>query len=217
MKRILSPAFLALSLVMIPCPEASAQYESVSQPTITFTKEFPGSYPAYYSISVGEKGDALYRLAPDEKPVAFQVSQESAEQIFALTRKLNRFLGTALESKLKVAQMGKKTLLFENGDERNQVSYNHTENPDAMALADLFERLSNTHQHADRISYLLRFDRLGIVKELLQIEIDLDQGRLLEPTLLLPNLEKVLSNKALVNVAHERATGIIAKLQAVKN
>ncbi|MBI4478900.1 MAG: hypothetical protein HY651_02655 [Acidobacteria bacterium] len=217
MKRILSPAFFALSLVMIPCPEASAQSESVSQPTITFTKEFPGSYPAYYSISVGEKGAALYRLAPGEKPLEFQVSQESAEQIFALARKLDRFLGTPLESKRKVAQMGKKTLLFENGDERNQVSYNHTENPDAVALASLFERLSTTQQHADRITYLLRFDRLGIVKELLQVEMDLDQGRLLEPALLLPILEKVRSNNALVNVAHERAAGIIGKLQAVKN
>jgi hypothetical protein len=67
-------------------------------------------------------------------------------------------------------------------------------------------------QHRDRLEYLVRFDRLGIVKELLQLETDLDGGRLLEANLLAPQLEKIQSNKALVNVAHERAAGILTKL-----
>ena len=98
--------------------------------------------------------------------------------------------------------------------QREEISYNHTENADALALTALFERLATTQQHRDRIEYLLRFDRLGIVKELLQLERDFAQGRLLEPALLLPILEKVRTNSDLVNVAHQRAAGIIAILQS---
>lgn len=187
-----------------------------SPPSITFTKEFPGSQPTYYSITVSENGEALYRTAPGEAPLEFKVSPDSARQIFTLARKLNLFREANLESKRRVAQMGKKTFTFHSGAERYEVSFNHTEIPDALALTSLFERLSQTRQHWLRLEYLLRFDRLGIVKELLQLESNLDQGRLLEPALLLPVLEKIRSNNSLVTVAQARAAQIVAKLKTGK-
>ena len=113
------------------------------------------------------------------------------------------------------SQMGKKTLRYENGATRGEAIYNHTELPAAVELTGWFEKLSATQGHVDRIEYLLRFDRLGIVKELLQAEIDLNNDRLLQPTLLLPALNKVLANKSIVNVAHERANAIVARLHAM--
>jgi len=213
MKRCLLIAGFAFFLALLRCSAWAAQAPPPSSARITFTKDFPGSYPAYYSVSVRENGESLYRTAQDEKPVVFQLSQKSVEQIFALSGAFNQQGELAWESNRKVAQMGKKTFLFENGTERKAVSFNHTEIPDALALTALFERLSKTQQHRDRIEYLLRFDRLGMVKELLLLEVDLDQGRLFEPALLLPALEKVSSNKSLVKVAQDRAAGIIVKLQ----
>jgi len=208
---------LLVLLSVLLAPSSWAQSESVAAQSITFTKEFPGSQPPYLSLTVRENGEALYRTDPEEKPVEFQLSAGSAQEIFSLARKLDFFRGAKLESERKVAQMGKKTLAFTNGTDRADVSFNHTENPDALALTSLFERLSQTQQHLQRLEYLLRFDRLGIVKELLLLEMNLDQGRLFEPTLLLPVLEKIQSNKALVNVAHARASQIIGKLQAAKH
>jgi hypothetical protein len=210
---------LAAALVLTILAELSAaaappQLAAASLPSITFTKDFPGSTPPYFSIVLRRDGQALYRIEPEEKPTVLQVSAESTDTIFALAGKLDYFRGATLESSRKVARMGTKTYRFENGEDRGEVSYNHTENADALALTALFERLAATQQHFDRLEYLLRFDRLGIVKELLQLEIDLDQGRLLEPALLLPVLEKVRANRSLVNVAQQRAAGIIAKLQS---
>ena len=193
-------------------PEPDSQSAAATK-TVFFIKEFPGSDPAYYSIALQENGDAQYRTAPGEKPVEFHVSEGSTQQIFSLTQKLSLFKGVQLESGRKVAQMGKKTFAYEGAGERAEVSFNHTENLDGVALLALFERLSATMQHRDRLEYLMRFDRLGVVKELLQLEVDLDGGRLLEPTVLTPLLEKVRTNKALVNVAQERASSILAKLQ----
>ena len=203
------PVFVALL-----CPLLGAQ--APSEPSVIYTKECPGSQPPYISIALKKSGDALYRTAPEEKAAEFHVSDSSTQEIFSLAEKLNFFRGIQLESGRKVAQMGKKTFAYDTGGERAELSFNHTENLDGAALQSLFERLSATMQHRDRLEYLVRFDKLGIVKELLQLEMDLDDGRLLEAALLAPDLEKIRANKSLVNVAHERAAGILAKLQGAK-
>jgi len=196
----------------------SAANGSAAQPAITFTKEFPGSVPAYYSITLRSAGAAEYRAeykaAPDDEPTELKVSEAAAQEAFRWAEKLGWFRDAKIESGKRVAQMGKKTFRYESGADQHEVSYNHTELPEAVALTSWFERLSATQQHMDRIEYLLRFDRLGIVKELLQMEVDLNQDRLLEPTLLLPALNKLLANKSLVNVAHDRAALIVEKINA---
>ena len=193
----------------------AAQASAESDPAVIFTKDFPNSTPAYYSITVRESGAAVYRTDPnDDAPIEFRLSGEAAGEIFTLARKLNRFQGATLESNRRVANMGKKTLAYRDGAENHQASFNHTEIPEAMALTALFERISQTQQHALRIEYLIRFDRLGVVKELLQLEIDLDQGRLLDAARLVPVLEQVLKDRSLVQVAQGRAAQIIAKIQA---
>src|SRR5512142_116952 len=54
-------------------------------PRVVFTKEFPGSSPAYYSVTVWEDGRATYRTAPDdESPIKFQLPAGAASQIFRL-------------------------------------------------------------------------------------------------------------------------------------
>jgi hypothetical protein len=193
---------------------ASADLTS-SGAALTFIKDFPGSYPPYYAIKLkdvgGEKYVAEYRVDPDEDPTELSIDAPLAQRAFALSKELEYFSGPKIESGRKVAQMGKKTLRYENGATRGEAVYNHTELP--VELTGWFEKLSTTQGHVDRIEYLLRFDRLGIVKELLQTEIDLNNDRLLQPTLLLPALNKVLANKSLVNVAHERANAILARLK----
>ena len=205
--------WLPVCLILLLGNLAGAEGDSAR---ITYTKEFPGSQPDYIAITVQESGQASYRTAPDEPPAEFQLSPESTQQVFALARKLNFFQGASLESKRKVAQMGKKTLIFESGTERHAASFNHTEDLNAVALNTLFEALARTEWHRDRLEYLLRFDRLGLVKELLLAESDLDQRLLVEPALLLPVLEKVRSDRSLVNVAQERAAGMVLKLQPAR-
>ncbi len=181
--------------------------------SVQFTKEFPGSAPAYYSILIREDGAARLWWDPEEEPLEFHVATSTASRIFQLAGELHYFREIDLESHRKVARLGKKTLQYEQGDQRNQASFNHTEAAPAMELTSLFERLAQTHHHRDRLEYLLRFDRLGVVKELLQVESALNKERLLEPELLLPTLEKIRADRKLVQVAQGRAGQIIAKIQ----
>jgi hypothetical protein len=112
--------------------------------------------------------------------------------------------------------MGKKTVAYQHGTARSEASFNHTEVPEALALTALFERISQTQQHQLRLQYLLRHDRLGVVKELLQLESYLDQQRLLDPEQLLPLLEQIKNDGRLIRVAQERATRLIEKIHSAK-
>ena len=209
-------AVLALLYWLSTAP-ARAQSPADGSWRITYIKEFPNSKPDYFAVVVESNGETLYRTAPDDdRPLQFRLSTETTEQIFSLARKLNLFREMELESKRRVAHMGAKTLSYEKGEESNQVRFNHTDVPEAVELRDLFERISQTQQHALRLEYLMRFDRLGVVKELLSLESNLDQGRLAEPALLGPLLEKVQKDKSIVNVAQGRAAQILEKIQVGK-
>jgi hypothetical protein len=186
-------------------------------PRVVFTKEFPNSRPDYYSVIVYENGRALYKTAPDDpSPVEFQVPPEAAAEVFRLAEKLNWFKDRKLESGRRVANMGKKTLGYGKGDEISEAAFNHTEVPEALELASMFERISQTNEHLLRLKNMVRFDRLGVVKELLQIETDLDAGRLLGAGQLVPMLEQIRNDRSLVNVAKDRAVQILGKILSGK-
>lgn len=206
-------AMLCWLFVLATLP-ARAQGPPEAAERISFLKEFPRSQPDYFSVAVASSGETLYRTAPDDAaPLKFPLSAPLTEQIFSLARKLNRFREVQLESKRPVAFLGAKTLSYDNSAEHYEVRFNHTEVPEALELVGIFERISQTQQHLLRLQYLLRFDRLGIVKELLNLEMNLDQGRLAEPALLLPLLEKIQKERAVMQVAHSRAAQIAAKIQ----
>ena len=101
---------------------------------LTFIKDFPGSYPPYYAIKLmdvgGEKYVAEYRIEPEEDPTELSIDAPLAQHAFALSKELAYFAGPKIESGRMVAQMGKKTLRYENGATRGEAIYNHTELPE---------------------------------------------------------------------------------------
>lgn len=181
---------------------------------VTFTKSFPGSVPDYYRIVLSEDGKAVYYEAPDDKdPREFQVTAEYAHQVFELAARLEYFKGPVLETKKKLANMGRKTVRYESGAQRGEQNYNYSEIPDAQALTDLFEKLSATQQHIITLERQMRYDKLGLVKQLLLIDAAVTHKDLAEPQLLGPVLSDIASNKAFLGIAQQRAKIILAKLE----
>ncbi len=184
---------------------------------LIFTKSFPGSIPEFYRVTLAENGEAVYEVSPeDPKPQNFKVSADLAKQAFELSGKLNHFRGESLETKRKIAFMGKKTLVYENGSERGEATFNYSENPDAIAMVELFEKLSSTRQFIYTLERQLRYDKLGLMKELLQVEMSLDRRSLAEPALLVPVLEQISGNKTVMSISQQRARIILAKIQDSK-
>src|SRR3974390_2858978 len=107
---------------------ALAAVLGAAEPRVVYTKVFPGSQPAYVSITVEMSGGVSYREAADEEePEKFSLEPAATAAIFDLAGKLDHFKGK-LESGLKVAKMGDKTFRWEDGGAASQAKFNSTQN-----------------------------------------------------------------------------------------
>ena len=110
---------LAIALAM-PLIAASAATSKV-----TFIKVFKGSDPAYFEISVADDGTAVYKESEDDdQPVDFQLSTKDTDTLFAIVTRIDR-CGRALESGLKVANLGMKTVRCEDASGKREFSFNY--------------------------------------------------------------------------------------------
>ncbi len=75
-----------------------------------------------------------------------------------------------LESGLKVANMGQKTLRLEAGGERSETKFNYSSNEDAKLLTDRFERIGESLRTLLELRRAARHDRLGVNAAVLKIQ-----------------------------------------------
>jgi hypothetical protein len=190
---------MRLMLVLIPCLLAA------ETATVFFSKHFPGSLPEYFEITLSQDGKAVYKEAPnDEEPVEFQLAPEAAASIFELAAKVDHF-SRPLESKLKVANTGEKTLRYSSGSTKNEAKFNYSLDPNAKLLQEWFERIGETQRLLLRLEYTTRFDKLGVNQVLMQMESAANHNRLVAGPHLLPLLDKVAGDASFMNIARKRA------------
>lgn len=183
-------------------------------PRVSYSKTFPGSTPAYVEITVDRSGAGHYKEAPDdEQPLEFRLTDAETGEIFALVEKLENFR-RPLESAVKVAFTGTKVFRLENGDEKTEVKFNYSEDPAARALADWFERISESSQHRINLERAARFDKLGVLKALLLLETSFDRKRLVALEQYLPMLDRISRNGTYMHTARVRAAGLADAFRA---
>jgi hypothetical protein len=184
--------------------------------TIRFSKNFPGSFPPFAAIWVDQTGRGEFADNPEgDLPIKFQLLPAETEAIFSLAAKLDNF-SRPLDSGLKVAFTGDKIFRFEQGPVRREVKFNYTQDSDAQVLLDWFERLSETSMHVINLERTVRFDRLGLDKALLQLQISADKNRLAGASQLLPMLDKIARNQSTFNRVRERATALAESIRAAQ-
>ena len=177
-------------------------------PRLVYSKFFKGSKPEFVSITVERSGQTIYKEAPnDENPLQFQITEAETRELFDLAEKLGRFK-RPLESGLKVAQMGIKTFRFEDGATASETKFNYSEDADARALGDWFERIAETEQHYIDLDRTAHFDKLGVNQVLLQIQSTYDRKRLVAPQQFLPLLDRVGNNESYMHLARARASAL---------
>ena len=175
---------------------------------IVYTKKFPQSIPAFVGITIDHDGSAVYREAEnDDQPVKFQMAKADVDSIFALAEKLDHFK-KPLESGLKVAFMGEKTFRWESGADTSEAKFNYSLEEDARALNDWFEKISETQMRLFDLERSARFDKLGVNKAILQLEIALDRKRVVGPERFLPMLDRISKNDSYLHMARERAASL---------
>src|SRR5258708_26907722 len=187
---------MTVAALILSCAALAA-----AEPRLFFSKSSLGRSPAYVAMNVRQDGAGEYKEAPDDaNPLKFQLSGSDTAEMFALAEKLDHFK-RPLESPLKVAQMGMKTFRFENGAARTEVKFNFSEDLDARALTDWFERISESGQNYWFLERTVKYDKLGVQKALLQFETSMDRKRVVFPQLFLPMLDRDARNDSYLNMA----------------
>ncbi|MGB6946671.1 MAG: hypothetical protein WBE37_30020 [Bryobacteraceae bacterium] len=177
-------------------------------PQLFYSKYFKGSAPEYVAITVEHDGQVTYQEAKeDDNPIKIQLDAASVQQMFDLAEKLGRFQ-RPIESGLKIANLGVKTFRFEDGAEHHEVQFNYSEDVNAQALLDRFERITETEQHFINLDRTAHFEKLGVDEVLLQMEVTWDRNRLVDPQQFLPLLDRIAKNESYLHISQERAAAL---------
>lgn len=200
--------------LLIPFLMATALWADV--PRIVFTKAFPGSVPAFVQITLERTGDAVYREdLKDENPITFKLTEADTTVMFDLADRLNHF-SKPLESGLKVAFMGAKTFRYEGDGNPKEVRFNYSDDLEAKALLDWFERISETERAFIDLERAVRFDKLGVNDSILRIESVRNQKRLVAEEQFLPFLDRVTKSEAFMHMARTRAADLAQSIRTPK-
>jgi hypothetical protein len=196
-KENLVKLFLGLACAALACAQTA--------PRVVYTKSFPGSTPAYVAITVDRGGAASYKEDPkDDDPEKFQIEAESVSAIFELADKLDHFKHP-VESGLKVANMGAKTFRYEDVSAASETKFNYSTDPDAQALLNWFEKITESERAFLDLRLTIRHDKLGVHQSLMNIEALWNQKRLVGTAQFLPLFDRVAMDETYLNIARERA------------
>jgi hypothetical protein len=181
---------------------------AADSPKLFYSRSFPKSTPEYFDLTVSQTGDVVYREAVnDELPVKFHLSEADTKEVFGLADKLEHFKHP-LESPAKVAFMGAKTLRYEEGEQKTEVKFNFTEDPDGRALQDWFERMAESAEHRINVERAAKYDHLGVVDALNLLASAYDRKRLVGLDQFLPILDRVARNETYMHTARAQAAAI---------
>jgi hypothetical protein len=183
-------------------------------PRITFSKSFPGSQPAFFLITVARTGISSYNESQDaDNAEKLQIEPGATNEMFEMADRLGRF-NRPLESGMKVANMGEKTLRWEGGGESFESKFNYSTNEDAKLLADRFEMIAVCAQTLLELRRAIRHDRLGVNAAVLKIQGLWNDKRLVATADFLPLLDRVAGDEVYIHMARERAAQIADAIRA---
>jgi hypothetical protein len=210
--------FLASALLAVGwgfSPSELAAEEVKSPAKLTYTKTLKGSVPEFLQITVDAKGDGSYegrKLDETSNPRPLHLSPATARRLFDLAAELDNFQSIDLESHKRVANLGLKTLTYQQGSQVNRAEFNYTQNRAAQELADLFEKIAAVEQHIASLEFAIKYDHLSLPHELLLVQIDLDNKALADPELMVPTLEAIAKNPRFLHLAQTRAQVILQRI-----
>ncbi len=204
----------AMACLIFPAALAAAHSGSLP-PRLTYTKILKGSLPEYERITVDETGKGTFdgrQLSETPNPQRLQLSASVTERLFALADDLGDFRSITLESRKKVADLGKKTFIYQKGRQTYKVEFNYTENRAAEELTNLFEGIASVEEHIAGLEYSARFDPLGLPHQLNLTAEDLYEHNLTDPQLMVPILKKIAANNRYLHIAQVEAQDILQRI-----
>jgi hypothetical protein len=212
-KKFLTYAICCAALAGLVLFIGRAQAELSSNPTVSFSLDFPGSDPSHYIIAVSNDGHSSYqsdgKLGRQDTPgdieeFDFTLSPATTKQIFDLAKKAHYFEGQ-IDSKKKVASTGEKALTFSDGTRNNKAAFNYSSVAAVQDLTRIFQGLSSTLEFGRRLQYCYHHEKLALNEQLTNMENAQRDHQLSDVTPILPILNEISKDQTVVNVARAKA------------
>jgi hypothetical protein len=194
-------------------------------PTITFARVWESYKPQNVNITVQATGPAKYishnPFTPPDQAGAdpdylleFTLSMRSQEKLFRDAREANYFNGDFNFKKHAVASTGKKTLTYGDPNRYFETTFDYSENRAIQEITNIFTGISNTIEHGRKLTFLRRFDKLGLEDELKAMEAASESHNLAELQIIQPTLESIAADSSILNIARQRAKRLLAKAKS---
>lgn len=187
-------------------------------PQITFELRWRAADPQWYQVSIEPTGPASYQSQPqaqdsdtpsDPYVLRFIASEATRTRIFAMAKDLNYFQGNFESKNNKIARTGDKTLTYRFGDKVSSTTLNYSDNQEMNRLIDVFQKMSLTFELSRKLDYDLRFDKLGLERDLKSLEqMDKDHN-LIELQVIAPTLERITGDTSVMNISRQRARRLL--------
>ncbi|MGI9101801.1 MAG: hypothetical protein ACR2IF_05080 [Terriglobales bacterium] len=222
-RQLFCVVVLCTSLARAQAPKLEPSNPDHTVPVVTFEFSFPGSDPGHFSIAVEPDGKAAFRAdeiqagstPADPYLLKFVVSDPARTRIFQLARALNFFQGDfQYRGGERIANMGAKTLRYDENDKHYSTAYNYSTNPAIQELTRIFQNMAATLQFGYRLTYLHRFDKLGLDGELKLVEDWAKDNRLGELQVLEAPLRDIFNDYSVLNISRRRAERLLLIIKA---
>ncbi|HEX4165499.1 MAG TPA: hypothetical protein VHZ55_08485 [Bryobacteraceae bacterium] len=173
---------------------------------VIYTRAFPGSSPDYFRVAIDQAGALEYCESPNgDQTLHAHLQPAEVAPIFNMASKLDEFKAP-LESGLKVANTGKKTFRYDNGDGGNsETTFNYSTNLVAQQLVDKFEQIASSERAYLDLDRTVHFDKLGVNDSLATIESLWLHKQLAAPAQFIPLLNRVATHESFMHIARDRA------------
>jgi hypothetical protein len=194
------------------------QRQGLAVPKYRFTVQSDGA-----AVYEGEEAEPAAGAAPATAGPAqafrskVNISSATADKIFVLGGKLDRFNITCASKAKNIADTGTKTLSYAGPDGAGSCTYNYSENKDVQELTGIFQGIAETMDEGRTLDHLHRFDRLGLDDAMAFLAGEVSAGRALEVGTIAASLRSIAEDADVMQRVRARARTLLALVPADRN
>lgn len=220
LERRISAAILSFLIVSLAPWNSYGEVEATEAARYSWKKVQPlGAYPFTF-IELDQMGTGKFRFQKGESDpvtVNLQIRPSTLASVHSLFLQVDFLNGAKnFASYKKVADLGTKTIRFEDGLKNREVTFNYTEDRTLQEINDFFENLAQQEKNLFEIELALKYDKLGIPRKLDDLEREFNSKRVVAPERFKPILEKIRDDESLINLARKEARKLLLRISKMQ-
>lgn len=186
----------------------------------------PGLTPSHWVLTLNPDGTGHFwsekengpRTAVEGQPPPqavdrdIKVSAEFAQHVFESARQ-HKLFSMECESHMKVAFQGWKKLSYRGPEGQGSCGFNYSKDQQLQALGESLVAVAETILEGSRLEWLLRYDRLGLDREMDYVMDGSADGRLQELGTIRGTLERLAEDESVLERVRKRARMLLARVK----